>query len=281
MAEELNESVMIEGFDPSKMVDQEQDHTLENWKEIYAAYQNSKILYAPIAGIEKIGQPGEEKHPCAVVRVGTIRGLIPLEYTGAQNLRQLRSMTGQNTAFMVLNYDQENELFTASRTKAREKLAAITLRKLQVGDTTPAVIRHVDEGYLLADIGGIHVVIPIDEIRYGWIDNLHDEFQEGQAIKVKVMAIDEEKQHVEVSAKALLQNPWPDCVKRYQKNGEYVGTVSGVREYGVFVRLEPGVDSLSSHLKFQNVQKDDRVLVRVDNINTEKEQIRTRITRVL
>lgn len=36
------------------MVDQEQDHTMENWKEIYAAYQNSKILYAPIAGIEKL-----------------------------------------------------------------------------------------------------------------------------------------------------------------------------------------------------------------------------------
>lgn len=145
--------------------------------------------------------------------------MIPLEYTGAQNLRQLRSMTGQNIAFMVLNYDQENELFTASRTQAREKLAAITLRKLQVGDITPAVIRHVDEGYLLADIGGIHVVIPIDEIRYGWIDNLDEEFQEGQAIKVKVMAIDEEQQHVEVSAKALLQNPWPDCVTRYQKMG--------------------------------------------------------------
>ncbi|MGJ9458949.1 hypothetical protein [Oceanobacillus sp. CF4.6] len=98
---------------------------------------------------------------------------------------------------------------------------------------------------------------------------------------MKVLSIDQEKKEVQVSAKALQQNPWPDCIKRYQKNGEYVGKVSGVREYGVFVRLEAGVDSLSSHLKFQNVQKDDQVLVRVDNINPNKQQIRTRITHVL
>ncbi|MFC2950022.1 S1 RNA-binding domain-containing protein [Virgibacillus sediminis] len=281
MAEELNEKVMIEGFDPAKMVDQEQDHTMENWMKIYGAYQNNKILYAPISGIEKVGPDGEEKKACAVVRVGSIRGLIPLEFTGAQNLRQLRSMTGQDIAFMVLNYDQENELFTGSRTKALEKMADITLRKIEEGDVIPAVVRHVGDDYMLGDIGGIQVFLPIAEIRYGWIDDLHEEFKEGDALKVKVLSIDEDKKEVEVSAKALQQNPWPDCVKRYQKNGEYVGKVSGVREYGVFVCLEPGVDSLSSHLKFQNVQKDDRVLVRVDNINTEKEQIRTRITRVL
>ncbi|MFC3041602.1 S1 RNA-binding domain-containing protein [Virgibacillus xinjiangensis] len=281
MAEELDEKVMIEGFDPAKMVDQEQDHTMENWMKIYGAYQNNKILYAPISGIEKVGPDGEEKTACAVVRVGSIRGLIPLEFTGAQNLRQLRSMTGQDIAFMVLNYDQENELFTGSRTKALEKMADITLRKIEEGDVIPAVVRHVGDDYMLGDIGGIQVFLPIAEIRYGWIDDLHEEFKEGDALKVKVLSIDEDKKEVQVSAKALQQNPWPDCVKRYQKNGEYVGKVSGVREYGVFVRLEPGVDSLSSHLKFQNVQKDDRVLVRVDNINTEKEQIRTRITRVL
>ncbi|MGJ9458948.1 hypothetical protein [Oceanobacillus sp. CF4.6] len=174
MAKELNDSVMIEGFDPAKIVDQEQDHAMENWMKIYGAYQNNKILYAPISGIEKVGPDGEEKKACAVVRVGSIRGLIPLEFTGAENLRQLRSMTGQNIAFMILNYDQENELFTASRTKALEKMSDITLRKIGEEDVIPAVIRHVAADYMLGDIGGIQVFLPIAEIRYGWIDDLHE-----------------------------------------------------------------------------------------------------------
>lgn len=95
------------------------------------------------------------------------------------------------------------------------------------------------------------------------------------------MKIDHEKKEVEVSAKPLLKNPFPDCATRYVKNGEYVGRVSGVQNYGIFVNLEEGVDSLAPHLKFQNVQIGDRVLVRVIKVDLEKEQIRTKIIRVL
>ena len=70
-------------------------------------------------------------------------------------------------------------------------------------------------------------------------------------------------------------------IGRYTSGNEYVGTVSGVREYGVFINLEVGVHSLARHLKFQNVKRGDRVLVRVLETDAQKEQIRTRITRVL
>lgn len=73
-------------------------------------------------------------------------------------------------------------------------------------------------------------------------------------------------------------NPWPSCAGRYQKGNEYVGTVSGVGEYGVFINLEPGVDSLSRHLKFQDVKKGDRVLVRILETDPEKQQVRSRVS---
>ncbi|OZU89043.1 hypothetical protein CIL03_08480 [Virgibacillus indicus] len=273
-------TILIEGFDPTKMVDQEIEHASEDWRKVYGAYQNKKILQAPITGIENFGTKENEKI-CAIVTVGTIRGLIPMEFAGADNLRQLRAMTGQTVAFKVVNYDREAEIFTGSRLEALEQMADITLRKIEEGDHIPAVIHHVGQHILRADIGGIEAVIPIEDVRYGWIDNLHDEFSTGDVLKVKVISIDKEAKKVKVSAKAAQENPWPDCTKRYQKGGEYVGVVSGVREYGVFVNLEPGVDSLASHLKFQNVKKGDRVLVRVQNINVKDEQVRTRIIRVM
>ena len=45
----------------------------------------------------------------------------------------------------------------------------------------------------------------------------------------------------------------------------------------IWKKLEAGVDSLARHLKFQNVKRGDRVL----ETDAKKEQIRTRITRVL
>ncbi|MBO1912940.1 hypothetical protein J4G37_50065, partial [Microvirga sp. 3-52] len=139
----------------------------KDWKEVYSAYQNNSILQAPIIGIEKLLDK-----PCAVVGVGNIRGFIPLEFTGADNLRQLRAMTGQSVAFKVLNYDREAEVFTGSRTAALDHMASITLKKIDVDDEIIAVVRSVSPSLVRADIGGIEVKIPLEEIKYGWIDDL-------------------------------------------------------------------------------------------------------------
>lgn len=271
---ENNMQVLIEGFDPSKV--EAVNNFDKDWKQVYGAHQNNSIIQAPIIGIEKLLDK-----PCAVVGVGNIRGFIPLEFTGAANLRQLRAMTGQSVAFKVLNYDREAEVFTGSRIAALDHMAAITLKKIEVDDEIIAVVRSVSPSLVRADIGGIEVKIPLEEIRYGWIDDLTEEVQQGDHLKVKVLEIDKEEKKVTVSAKATLENPWLRSIGRYTSGNEYVGTVSGVREYGVFINLEAGVDSLARHLKFQNVKRGDRVLVRVLETDAKKEQIRTRITRVL
>ncbi|PIC57024.1 hypothetical protein CSV80_11185 [Sporosarcina sp. P12(2017)] len=271
---ENNMQVLIEGFDPSKV--QVENEFNNDWKKVYGAYQNNSILQASMTGIETLLDK-----PCAVVTLGNIRGFIPLEFTGADNLRQLRAMTGQTVAFKVLNYDREAEVFTGSRIAALEHMAFITLKKIDIDDEIIAVVRSVSPSLVRADIGGIEVKIPLEEIKYGWIDDLTEEVKQGDHLKVKVLEIDKEEQKVTVSAKATQKNPWLRSIGRYTSGNEYVGTVSGVREYGVFINLEAGVDSLARHLKFQNVKRGDRVLVRVLETDAKKEQIRTRITRVL
>lgn len=265
--------VLIEGYDPSKVQENEVD---EHWKTIYGAYQNRTILQALVTGIET-----KLDKPCVVVTIGTIRGYIPLEASGMENARQLHSLTGKSVAFKVLNYDREGNVFTASRKEALEQMAALTWERLEEGQEIIAVVRTVSSNLIRADIGGIEVKIPIEEVRYGWIDDLTEEVRVGDHLKVTVTGLDKENGKVMVSAKTAQGNPWPECSKRYDRGNTYVGTVSGVREYGVFVNLEPGVDSLSRHLKFENVKRGDRVLVRILGVDVSKKQIRSRITRIL
>lgn len=271
MAEVLNN--LIEGFDPEKVQESEFD---ENWKEIYGAYQNRTVLQAIVAGIET-----KLDKPCATVMVGHVRGYIPLDFSGMENGRQLHTLTGKTIAFQVLSYDRDGDVFTASRKAALEQMAEITWRKLEARQTIYAVARSVTQTLVRADIGGIEVKIPKNDVSYEWIDDLTEKVKPNDHLRVKVLKADHESQTVKVSAKADLPNPWPDCIRRYETGNEYVGRVSGVREYGVFVNLEPGVDSLSQHLKFEDVQKGDKVLVRIMGANAKKEQIQSRITRVL
>lgn len=284
MAEVLN-SVLIEGFDPEKAEYKPMVEEDTHWMEIQSAYQNDKIISGFLVGFENI-KLNEKKELCGIIWKGKIKGLIPLRESGVnpedqQAINKYRALSGREINFKVLHFDKEANIFLASRKKAREEMADITLRKIDVGYNIHCVIREVYQGHVVGDIGGIDVTIPVFELTYGWIDDLRDHYKPGDHIRVQVMEINKETKEVKVSHKPLLQNPFPDCATRYVKNGEYVGRVSGVQNYGVFVNLEEGVDSLAPHLKFQNVKKGDKVLVRVINVDVQKEQIRTKIVRVL
>ena len=56
-------------------------------------------------------------------------------------------------------------MFTGSRTAALDYMAAITLKKIDVDDEIIAVVRNVSPSLVRADIGGIEVKIPLEEIR--------------------------------------------------------------------------------------------------------------------
>lgn len=284
MTEALN-TILIEGFDPEKAEYKPVEQEDKNWLEIQSAYQNDKIIKGELVGFENLNL-NNKKELCGIVWKGNIKGIIPLMESGIdpndqQAINKYRALSGKEITFKVLKFDKEANMFVASRKKAREEMANITLKKIDVGYNIHCVIREVYQGHVVGDIGGIDVIIPVFELTYGWIDDLRDYYKAGDHIRVQVIELDKEKREVKVSHKPLLKNPFPDCATRYVKNGEYVGKVSGVQNYGIFVNLEEGVDSLAPHLKFQNVKKGDKVLVRIVNVDIEKEQIRTKIVRVL
>lgn len=283
----LEENYLIEGFNEEKLEElkkQAQGHT--GWEKIYGAVQNDKILQAHMTGIERVSDM-----ICAVVMVDNVKGLIPIKLFGADNRRHLRTFIGKEVAFTIENYDREAEVFTGSRIRAMEQLAEMTLERLEEGDVTPFVITGVRPNGLFGDIGGIQAFIPIHEIRYGWVDNLYDEYKEGEHLLVEVQRISlkEGKEdepinyHALASAKALQENPWEEggVAHTFKKRNEYMGVVSGVAEYGVFVRLADGVDSLARHLKFENANVGDKVVVRINDIDVEQEQIRSQILRII
>lgn len=295
--QELNDlEVLIEGYDPSK-VKQQEDLYDKDWKKVVSAKQNDTILQAEITGLERLGERN-----CAVVSVGNIRGYIPMELAGAKNLKELRALAGKKVVFKVLEYIEEEQkrIFVGSRIAAQKEMAKLTLKRIKEGDTILAVVQQVTPYRVVADIGGIEVSIPLEEVRYGWIDDLTEEVHVGDHLHVKVLSIkypessSNETQETEVnkiddlvipkikvSAKALLEDPWKHVRERYKENYEYVGTVSGVRDYGVFINFEDGIDGLAKHLKFQNVEKGDKVLARILKIDEDNQHISCRIAKVI
>lgn len=270
-------SILAEGF--GKDVEKK-EFTSNYWPEIYAARQNSTIMQEMATAVETHWLDGEDI-PCLVVMLGNIKGLIPLQESGCEKKDQLRKLVGQIVAFKVITFDRDEELVLLSRSRALEHMARVTWERLEKGQVRTAVARAVYPKTAELDIGGILVTLPVEEFSWGWTDDMRDHLQEGDAFDVKITKVDKENKQVSVSLKELLPCPWPDAATRYQEGNEYLGTVSGIEEFGIFVNLEPGVDALAPQMKFGAPQKGDRVLVRIYKIRPAEHKINARIIKNL
>jgi small subunit ribosomal protein S1 len=264
----------------------------DSWPEIYSAFQNKTILQVEAKGIRNHAVQGKEI-PCVQVHYDNVTGIIPANESGLNGFPQdpaeiemlpdldkrkiLRSLenriVGLPVWILILAVDKENEFFLASRKRALEIMASHTWDRLQEGEIVPGTVREVYPKNAIVDIGGIETRVGASEIAWGWVEDARNILERGKTYQVKVLSVDPEQEHVEVSLKQAQPSPWPECAKRYVKGGIYSGTVSGVIDKGVFVNLEPGVDIFVHHPKFTRVKKGDKVRVLIHRVDIESQRI--------
>lgn len=201
------------------------------WPEVYASRQNRSVLTWPVIGVET-----HNETMCLVVGKERVKGLIPLEEAGIKEgstqratRGRLMNFIGQEISFVVLSTDKKNNLFTASRVKATEKIASQGWDRLGPEQTRTAVARRIlrrpqsdgtftDTG-VLVEVEGIETILPISEISHGWVDEIEALIQPGESFDVKIIEVDKENEKLFISVKALYDDPWPGCADRYQRDG--------------------------------------------------------------
>ncbi len=265
------------------------------WSEIYAARQNGLIMQDTVMAIEDHALSEDKKEvPCLVLLLGgVVKGLVPLFETGldSENIgeRQIKSrmrkMLGQVIAFKVLGIDRNNNLCVLSRKQALEQMQNITWKDIKIGDVRTAIVRDVNAYEAVLNIGGIETTIPAKEMSHGWVRDARDILKTGDSIDVKVINIDSDKKKIFVSMKPLLKDNWEYVPEKYAVNGEYLGVITGIEEYGIFITLEPGVCSLIPLPQSERIRKmleiNQRVVFRINSINYEKKQIQGRFVRMV
>ena len=99
----------------------------------------------------------------------------------------------------------------------------------------------------------------------------------GQQVEVYVMGVNSDQERIALSLKRLRPNPWSLVDTNYQVGQIVEGTVTNVVNFGVFVRIEEGLEGLihiselaeGNFLHPRNVVREgDVVKVRVLNIDT-------------
>lgn len=256
----------------------------ERWQDIYASRQTNKILTGELSAIERVKIGGDEAKECAVVFYNGAKVLIPFEEMGLprEDVTIVRSMIGAEIDFVVRGIDTDREIAVGSRKFAMALRRKLELPKHNVGDIIQIRIDAVGKNSVIAEVYGVEVRIPKEEIDYGYIDNINDLLQVGDKVQAKITELDTEQGIIKVSIKETKPNPFLTVGTKYVKGGEYLGTVKSVKRYGYFVNLEQGIDVLCPNTYWKDMPKrGDKVTVLITYIDKNKQYVSGILKRII
>lgn len=222
-----------------------------------------------------------------IVAVDGIRGFIPSSQFGKEYVGNIGKLKGRKIEVKVIEVDREknrlifSEKHVSEATEIAQRVQALSVVK--VGESYDGVISGIMHFGLFVTVsvplkgedgaekmGSVEGLVHISEISWEKVTDPHDYHKIGEKVKVKVLGIDESVGKLNLSLKQLGNDPWTNIESRYPVGTTTAGKVSRLAPFGVFVKMEPGVDGLIHSSKLspdQEFQVGETVTVVVESVD--------------
>jgi small subunit ribosomal protein S1 len=218
------------------------------WDEFTKAMADGTVM--EVKGLE-INKGG------LIVTIEGIRGFIPSSQFGKENAGNMAKLKNKKISAKVIEVDREKNrlIFSEKHVSEAGEMAQRqkALTAVKVGETYEGVISGIMHFGLFITVtvpmenkteGRVEGLVHISEISWEKVGDPHDYHKVGEQVKVKVLGIDEEAGKLNLSLKQLMEDPWVSIEAKYPNGTTVTGKVSRVAPFGVFVKIEPGVDGL-------------------------------------
>ncbi|WP_353990321.1 30S ribosomal protein S1 [Pediococcus argentinicus] len=210
----------------------------EVWKDIEAKAANDEVLEVPVTQVVKGG---------LVVDAG-VRGFIPASMIENRFVDDLNAYKGQTLKVKIIEVKpEENRLILSHKAilnAERAEKRAEVLSSINVGDVVEGKVARLTNFGAFVDLGGVDGLVHISEIAYERVNKPSDILKVGEEVKVKVLAIDEDKDRISLSIKQTQPGPWDDIAEKAPAGSVLDGTVKRLTDFGAFVEVFPGVEGL-------------------------------------
>jgi small subunit ribosomal protein S1 len=185
-------------------------------------------------------------HFGAFVDTGVLDGLIHIADISWKRIQHPSDVLaiGDKVEAKVLNIEN-NKLFLGLKQITHDPWDNLT-EEIKVGEIYEGIINNItDYGCFVLLKEGVEGLVHCSAVDWRMKTiNPHKYFKLGDSIKVKVTFIDLDRRRIALSVKACQPNPWESFAEKYKKYDVLSGKISSVTEFGVFVRLEEGIDGL-------------------------------------
>lgn len=141
-----------------------------------------------------------------------------------------------------------------------------TLRRGQV--VTGTVTTIAGFGVTFVDIGGFTAMINLPELSWRPFNHPSDVVSVGQEVTAEVLGVDMVRERVQLSLRAVQEDPWPQMAQRIGQ--VVIGPVTKIVPFGVFVRIEDRVDGFEGLVHTSELDESSGDVVEVGNALTVK-----------
>lgn len=208
-------------------------------REIIAKLEKGQVLEGTVKNITSYG---------VFIDLGGVDGLIhitDLSWGRVSHPEEVVQLD-QKLNVVILDFDDEKKRIALGLKQLQPHPWDALASEIKVGDKVKGkVVVMADYGAFVEVAPGVEGLIHVSEM--SWSQHLRsaqDFMKVGDEVEAVVLTLDREERKMSLGIKQLKQDPWEDIEIKYPVGSKHTAKVRNFTNFGVFVKIEEGVDGL-------------------------------------
>ncbi len=177
-----------------------------------------------------------------------LRGFIPSTQLDADVSANPYELISKHIKVKVLEVDPALNRFVISQKASSLGISPQVLKekigKIKSDDTLTGTVSGIAPFGIFVDIEGLEGLVHISEIAWEKVENPATMYKVGDKVEVIVLDVNRGEGKLNLSIKRLTPDPWKNILDRFPPDSTVSGTATRLAPYGVFVKLDTGIEGL-------------------------------------
>ncbi|MDA3907676.1 MAG: 30S ribosomal protein S1 [Sulfurimonas sp.] len=209
------------------------------WAEVESELDEGDTITVTVSNIEAYG---------VFVDLGNdIEGFLHIsEITWNKNVKNPNDYltVGEEIDVEVIEINPNTHKLRVSLKRLLPKPFDEFVRNYNEGDIVTGTVTSLTDFGAFVRVGSVEGLLHNQDISWDKNTKCKDVLKSGEEVEVKIAKINAEDQKISLNRKTLLESPIDKFATTHKANSVVTGTIRDIKDFGVFVSLEDGVDAL-------------------------------------
>lgn len=250
------------------------------WAEVESELDEGDTITVTVSNIENYG---------VFVDLGNdIEGFLHIsEITWDKNVKNPGDYltVGQEIDVEVIEINPKTHKLRVSLKRLLPKPFDEFMKKHSEGEVVTGTVTSLTDFGAFVRIDGVEGLLHNQDISWDKNTKAKDVLKAGDEVEVKIAKINQDDQKISLNRKTLLESPIDKFATSNKVNTVVTGTIRDIKDFGVFVSLEDGVDALIRDEDLAPLNKGEleigqTIEAAIANIDTRRDRIRLSVKKL-